>query len=475
MLPLFSKAWADRESALKEIQQQLPQFEEDPVSVFKTCCKVIEVAFSDKITHVYYAGLSLLQTAVSTFEEIKKATSHPALAVLLPILIEKTGDSNPKTREHSMSTLHFLAQRPNVGCSFIASHLLKVKKNQAWRPILGRLELLARFISEFGYGDDDHSVPKDTVLRFIIGCFEHANVEVRNAAMNAMVESYKEDKQTTLKYMGSVKQQIRDQLETKFREASNDSVHKKSKSTTSSSNSQQRSVNGKQAVKPPLQREDTNQSMASNTSTSSIKSSSSVKSNSQKSQQQQHSVRQQIEEDSEVLNEYDNDNSSKFAARPESKSKKAAVPEEDSVSMNEAEEEDSFEVFNAEGTECQFCGAEDPLFAQEGNLDLHLMRECPMLIECTCEQVIEISCLNEHLLAECEKRTEFKQCARCREAIHRDDWSSHKAKGCKMISDDSGVSICPLCKYDFAIDDEETQWRQHLKYDCEFNPRRLIS
>ena len=52
-------------------------------------------------------------------------------------------------------------------------------------------------------------------------------------------------------------------------------------------------------------------------------------------------------------------------------------------------------------------------------MDLHFWKDCPMLTECNyCSQVIEIETLNQHLLKECEKAGEFKECPRCRESIN---------------------------------------------------------
>jgi len=58
-------------------------------------------------------------------------------------------------------------------------------------------------------------------------------------------------------------------------------------------------------------------------------------------------------------------------------------------------------------SECEFCGKSDPAFADQANMDLHYWDECPLLIECRfCEQIVEITCLTEHRLKECENETE---------------------------------------------------------------------
>jgi hypothetical protein len=55
-----------------------------------------------------------------------------------------------------------------------------------------------------------------------------------------------------------------------------------------------------------------------------------------------------------------------------------------------------------------------------------------MLTECVCEQVIEVQCLNEHLLSECQSKDEFNECPKCKEAIPIAQFKSHTEKNtCK--------------------------------------------
>lgn len=51
-----------------------------------------------------------------------------------------------------------------------------------------------------------------------------------------------------------------------------------------------------------------------------------------------------------------------------------------------------------------------------------------MLTNCNaCGQIIEVSALNAHLLKECVKKDQYKQCKRCRESIHIDLFADHTA------------------------------------------------
>lgn len=65
----------------------------------------------------------------------------------------------------------------------------------------------------------------------------------------------------------------------------------------------------------------------------------------------------------------------------------------------------TFILGSGRSTECDFCGKSSRAFLDQDKLDLHYWEECPALIECKfCEQVIELTCLTEHRLKECERQ-----------------------------------------------------------------------
>lgn len=77
---------------------------------------------------------------------------------------------------------------------------------------------------------------------------------------------------------------------------------------------------------------------------------------------------------------------------------------------------------------CHFCKLQDPSFSNEDNLNMHLANNCKFLTACEhCDQVIEISGLRDHQLEECEKKSELKQCPRCKQAIHSSIFDDHVA------------------------------------------------
>lgn len=120
---------------------------------------------------------------------------------------------------------------------------------------------------------------------------------------------------------------------------------------------------------------------------------------------------------------------------------------------------------------CPFCGIVDEKFDSD-RLDHHFWAECKMLTPCKmCGQVIEISCLNEHLLTECELRKNHKECPRCSEAITAKFYDKHVGlNDCLPCPHPKKASRCPLCHDDIAPG--KPGWREHLIDDgCPNNPR----
>merc|ERR1712232_127164 len=129
---------------------------------------------------------------------------------------------------------------------------------------------------------------------------------------------------------------------------------------------------------------------------------------------------------------------------------------DDDEEVDELAEETFDEPFT-----CQFCGRHDPSFT-DMKLDVHYWRECPMLCGCPrCEQIIEVSTLNDHLLNECTKKDNHKMCPRCGEAIAARYYELHvKRNNCLECKSKDEANRCPLCHK--VIPPGENGWKQHL-------------
>jgi hypothetical protein len=103
-----------------------------------------------------------------------------------------------------------------------------------------------------------------------------------------------------------------------------------------------------------------------------------------------------------------------------------------------------------------------------------------MLRRChECKQVIEIAAQCDHLLTECEYRSNYKKCSRCSEAVNTQSTQENdyhfKLKQCTPIQ--GGFNKCPLCHLN--IQQREDNWKEHLmgtaKDSCTKNSRKSIN
>lgn len=122
---------------------------------------------------------------------------------------------------------------------------------------------------------------------------------------------------------------------------------------------------------------------------------------------------------------------------------------------------------------CDFCGQNDPNFANEKKYDMHLWKECPMLVLCkSCGSVIQISAYTDHLLSSCTG-SRHKQCARCKEAISREEYDNHvQMMTCPPARKPEDANRCPLCSADIPPGNQG--WVEHVMTDgCPNNERTL--
>ena len=117
-------------------------------------------------------------------------------------------------------------------------------------------------------------------------------------------------------------------------------------------------------------------------------------------------------------------------------------------------------------------------------------------LTCTCVfQVVEIAGYTDHLLSECEQKSEFKSCPRCSEAVPNAEYHQHVPEetckrahpltiphtvtlhirytlSCFVSASESDKNRCPLCHEN--ISSGENGWKTHLMSasGCKQNPRR---
>lgn len=125
---------------------------------------------------------------------------------------------------------------------------------------------------------------------------------------------------------------------------------------------------------------------------------------------------------------------------------------------------------------CNFCKKESPSFQIDNDYDMHLWRDCPMLVTCEeCTQVVEIAEFTEHLLDECSNNQNYEECERCKLAIPIGEYDAHiDDMVCEKATEE--LIFCPLCNEGLVIhnDDLEKTWFQHLILQVCPKNRRMI-
>ena len=86
-------------------------------------------------------------------------------------------------------------------------------------------------------------------------------------------------------------------------------------------------------------------------------------------------------------------------------------------------------------------------------------------------KVVEITGLTKHWLMECEAKDKFKECTRCKEAVHSSSYEGHvKVNSCHPAAKERGsssTSRCPLCHTDIQGGDDVSS--VGLRTECEYN------
>ncbi len=129
-------------------------------------------------------------------------------------------------------------------------------------------------------------------------------------------------------------------------------------------------------------------------------------------------------------------------------------------SLNRSMEQDKKSILT-----CTYCQKKDKNIKDETDLEQHLERDCLMFVHCVkCGKNHLIKEYNNHMLEECGKKSEFKQCKRCKEAIDATMYDGHvKENKCNPGKNINASNRCPLCHSDIPPGDRG--WYSHLIKD----------
>ncbi|XP_028848339.1 centrosomal protein of 104 kDa isoform X2 [Denticeps clupeoides] len=447
----YSKKWSYREDALlavcKKLTESSPGMSKGELrNMMRAAVFLTKKTLLDNVSSVFQASLKLLEIILTQFvtkHHLGKAEVAHCLEQIWPNLLSRTGDSSSRVRAVAMTFIQEMALFKEVrSLQIIPGELVKpMKYNTATRVALSRMELLEWMVEKFGTQDSGFTV--DNVMKFLTGTLDHSASSVREMAVKIIYSMYRLHRNTVLDYLPANSANTRKNVlyKTIFDGFGRIDGHSVVSQTSRMATGQD----------PQREREEI------------------------RSLQDQLVALKEIsekgKETAKVLEK-------KAANTIKAVNKKVPYPS-NSKQPHPTESENRLATTKDSESLCIFCGEKDEAFTDEG-LDLHYWKHCPMLRRCVqCRQVVEISGLTDHLLMDCENNGAFMQCARCTEAVHKDQLSEHaQSSACNPPGSGKASNHCPLCHENFAPGEEVRQvhqaWKWHLmsREGCTQNPRR---
>jgi len=442
---IFSKDRQLREGAIEKLAEGLSGLEQGSSQVLKALCQLLNRTFTEKIQSVYMKGFPLLSAVTEQYcPGVSPQEVQRQMGSVVPILVERTADNNARTSKAAIEGLHSLARyQPLRGVVVEAStKKINAPKQKAYPHLQGRLHLIAALLPDVGVGPASHSFDQADVLEFIMNGFESPKPECRDAALSATVELARlcESDAERVDLLGEIYKDMKPAQRQLVEKTVNQMLG--SAPQRAAAPKAGGGAGGAAKARPQVQTEEAP---------------------TPRKQDMNQSIKMK-----ESLSNMAKLRSPSVARSPGLGPNSSRVDGD-----NEGELSGEFDDEGPSDT-CQFCGLYDPQFTDD-TLDYHFWQDCPMLCSCKhCGQVIEIPCLSEHMLLECEHKERFRQCPRCDEAIEVEQFQAHvAAANCIVAKPPEKYNRCPLCHTDIPPGDEG--WQEHLLFPpgCPANARRV--
>lgn len=348
---VYSKSWNLRDAALQKLMLDLQdgvRSEMDPNQLFAAYIHVLKRMIPDKNVQVVLSAASLMQAVssqlMSRSSPLRRPEVHTALDSLMPLLVERLGDSNTRVDNIVRDAFSDLMRNPNVGAAFTAQYVLRPPKKKSVNPrvYVSRLQLLTAMVSEAGVQPESKDGPPlEPAVQLAMEWFSNRDAEVRESAVKLVGACYAHAGLPRIeKFLANLRQAQREIFDEEFERVD------------AGEGLGAGNADGLGALPPP-QKPPARNAVASNRSTP-----------------------------------------KNSAGSPQAGAPSGTIPEE---------EDDADWV--EDPSLCSFCGWQNPSNAKE-TMIWHLYSECPRLTPCQyCEQVIGIHELATHW-TECEKATD---------------------------------------------------------------------
>eukprot|EP00210_Caulerpa_lentillifera_P001747 g1677.t1 len=182
----YSRNWQLREAALNYLEVHFSNLVQPGLERehHRLLCQVVRRGLQDKVANVFLAATAFVRTLVAQ-KSLNARDIQFATTDFLPLLLEKLGDTNPRLRDASQESILNLARHKDSGVKHMTDQFLRPpKKQSAWRPLLGRLELISDLIDVIGIGKGTTGgFEIEQLMPFVSKGFLSPNAEVRSCAI----------------------------------------------------------------------------------------------------------------------------------------------------------------------------------------------------------------------------------------------------------------------------------------------------
>ncbi|XP_061197353.1 centrosomal protein of 104 kDa-like isoform X1 [Saccostrea echinata] len=446
----YSKTWSYREDALlavyKQIQETSVSGKEECRNILRAAIFLVKRAIDDKVYAVFKAGLHLLKMILTEFipqHKLQKQDTIYAVEKTIPNLLHKAGDTAARCREDAKNFVLDEASFTDVKPTNIVPHecVKPFKLTLAPRQAQSQCEIVEALYKKLGIKSNT-GLTLENLMQFCVTALGHHAGEVRDVAERIIKDLYREVKDPVKDYLPPDNEKNR--KITLYRQLFEyfDKVDGKPSKGDIKKKRADEEKKKQQEIDMLQQQLQQLKDMASG----------------------KQPIDESLVESKKPAPRRPSVASKKMGQKPDPKKKNDKKKQKD---------DDDVSMYNMDNI-CIFCGERNESFTEEG-LDLHYWKHCPMLKRCTnCKQVVEIASYTEHLLTECEAKSNYSKCPRCSEAIPKSDFDEHvAAKSCNPSK--QGFNHCPLCHQN--IGGGEEGWKSHLmsREGCKQNPRRLLA
>ncbi|GLV36429.1 uncharacterized protein CBL_08920 [Carabus blaptoides fortunei] len=472
----YSKQYSDKEEGLNRLRDELRAYDASslhtPNKTARAAIFLLHRSLRDKVFSVYSLANEVIRLFFVEFVPTRVSQAEVARSVdrLLPELLTKSGDQAARIHHMAVHTILTMADCRSVReLHQIPVHLSRpVSSSTHPRLALSRMEMVEQLIINHGISTDKQSgLTCRTLSEFGVSGLHHPAEAVRKVAERVLVHVYKVNPRLVRKQLPPDDDITRRNLLYRqlFHEFDKIDIQRKKAILERNRLIQQFSVTSNQdCISPePVVCQPVNCTEDKLNTSCSPTPPQIITSNGDQNDTHSNDDTQNENGKIPIIVNIQNGQSDKNNSDPNSSSSVSGISSPSSVCQQENEES---------ARKCIFCLSQN-VGGTDAALNVHYWRWCPMLTRCTeCSQVIEIATLNEHLLSECDKRTEFTQCATCSVAVELSKYDLH-VTSCEEVPE--GHLKCPLCHDNF--EEGDGCWRNHLMVEggCAKSCRTKIS